>query len=826
MTLIRDLARWLIEAQPKRGNVSACLTVLAPTGFSVLMCVVLVPANVGLQYLAFFPVVVLAAVVGGFWSGVLTTTIGLLLVMSTPLHDSLSIATLQASLWFAAVFLLDGLIVSYCIGALHRCRLDCATQSVAGAEIQEKSMGLEVLQKITSHVPGVVYQYRLRPDGSSCFPFASEAMRDIYRVGPEEVREDATKAFAFHHPDDHDGIVASVKESARQLTPWRHEYRLKFDDGAVRWLFGDALPQREADGSVLWHGFITDISERKRAEEQLRIAASAFESQAGMMIVDANGVILRVNRAFTETTGYSAEETVGQTPRLLKSGRHDPAFYAAMWESILRTGSWQGEIWDRRKNGEIYPKWLTINAVKDADGAVSHYVGMHADISQRKAAEEEIRHLAFYDPLTQLPNRRLMQDRLRQALASSSRTGRVGALFLIDLDNFKSLNDTLGHDKGDQLLQQVAQRLVGCIREGDSVARLGGDEFVVLLEELSADPLEAGTQVETIGGKILATLNQTYLLADFAYHSTSSMGVSLFSGQRKGLDELLKQADLAMYQAKAAGRNRLRFFDPDMQAVVNARAALEADLRAGLENGQFLLYYQPQVSAEGRLMGAEMLLRWQHPERGLVSPDEFIPLAEETGLILPLGSWVLETACVQLVAWASRPDTAYLTLAVNVSAHQFRHPNFAEQTLALLDHTGANPQKLKLELTESLLLDDVEDTIAKMTTLKDRGVGFSLDDFGTGYSSLSYLKRLPLYQLKIDRSFVRDILTDPHDAAIARTIVALGQSLGLAVIAEGVETEGQRDFLGRQGCHAYQGYLFSRPLSLDGLEEFLKRNEV
>jgi diguanylate cyclase (GGDEF)-like protein/PAS domain S-box-containing protein len=561
-------------------------------------------------------------------------------------------------------------------------------------------------------------------------------------------------------------------------------------------------------------------AERKRADADLRIAATAFESQESMMITDAKGVILRVNRAFTDSTGYTAEEAVGQTPRLLQSGRHDAAFFAAMWDSIHRTRSWNGEVWNRRKSGEVYPEWLTINAVIGADGSVTHYVGAQTDITERKAAEDEIQNLAFHDPLTGLPNRRLLHDRLQHALAASTRSGCEGALLFIDLDNFKTLNDTLGHDKGDLLLLQVAQRLATCIREGDTVARLGGDEFVVILEDLSERPQEAATQAEAVSEKISATLNQTYWLAGHEHHSTASIGITLFNDHQDSINDLLKQADLAMYQAKAAGRNTLRFFDPDMQAAVMASSAMETELREAIQKDQLLLYYQAQVDGDGALTGAEALVRWQHPQRGLVSPTEFIPLAEVTGLILPLGHWVLETACVRLVAWAARAEMAHLTLAVNVSVRQFRHPDFVRQVLAVLDRTGADPKKLKLELTESLLVDDVEGTIAKMMTLKDRGVGFSLDDFGTGYSSLSYLKRLPLDQLKIDQSFVRDVLTDPNDAAIARTIVALAQSMGLRVIAEGVETEEQRAFLAQHGCHAFQGYLFSRPLPLDRFELF------
>ncbi len=442
---------------------------------------------------------------------------------------------------------------------------------------------------------------------------------------------------------------------------------------------------------------------------------------------------------------------------------------------------------------------------------------LRKQIKALQVAEDKINNLAFYDPLTHLPNRRLLIDRLQQALAACARSGHRGALLFIDLDNFKTLNDSLGHDVGDLLLSAVAHRLGVCVREGDTVARFGGDEFVVILEGLSDDTVEAAAQTETVAAKILATLAQPYQLSGHERNSTPSIGITLFTGHRDSIEDLLKRADLAMYQAKAAGRNNLRFFDPAMQAAVSARATMEADLRQAVREGQFLLHYQAQVDGSGRLIAAEALVRWQHPARGLVSPAEFIPLAEETGLILPLGEWVMRSACQQLVAWAAQPGRRDLSVSVNVSARQFRHPDFVAQVLEILGETGADPARLRLELTESLLLHDVEEVIARMSALQARGVEFSLDDFGTGYSSLSYLKRLPFSQLKIDQSFVRDVLTDPNDAAIARTIVALAHSMGLAVMAEGVETEEQREFLARQGCHAYQGYLFGRPGPADAL---------
>ncbi len=653
----------------------------------------------------------------------------------------------------------------------------------------------------------------------------SDELYRIYGVSPETFTPNTEAFFKLIHPDDQPAMQVWINAFDSGQNPGALEFRCIWPDGTIHYIAGQGELMLDAKGKLHQRaGTAQDITERKQAEADLRIAAAAFESQEGMMITDANKVILKVNRAFTEITGYTAEEAVGQTPKFLQSGRHNKDFYRAMWETIHRTGGWQGEVWDRHKNGKIFPKWLTITAVKSDNGTVTHYVGTHTDITERKAAEEQIAFLAYHDTLTGLPNRRLLLDRLKQSLAASARSGRYGALFLLDLDNFKTLNDTLGHDKGDLLLQQVAQQLLTCVREGDTVARLGGDEFVVMLDSLSESSEETATQAETVGVKMLATLNQPYRLAGNEIRSTPSIGVTLFGGHQNDLDELLKQADLAMYQSKTAGRNTLHFFDPKTQALMTDRAALEADLREGLRQRQFALYYQAQVVGDGRLTGAEVLVRWQHPQRGLVLPAEFIPLAEEAGLIQPLGHWVLEAACAQLVQWAAQPNTAHLTLAVNVSAKQLHQTDFVDQVLGVIGSTGANPHRLKLELTESLLVSNVETVIAKMNALKAHGVGFALDDFGTGYSSLSYLKRLPLDLLKIDRSFVRDILIDPNDAAIARMVIALAESLGLAVMAEGAEIDAQRDFLAHLGCHAYQGYLFGRPLPLDQFEVLLKRH--
>jgi diguanylate cyclase (GGDEF)-like protein/PAS domain S-box-containing protein len=577
------------------------------------------------------------------------------------------------------------------------------------------------------------------------------------------------------------------------------------------------------DGTKAVHTVLRDITTRKQAELELRIAATAFESQQGMLVTDGHWKILRVNQAFTDITGFSAEEAVGKTPSdLLRSGLHDAAFFEQMLADLGRSGTWQGEIWDRRKNGELFPGWFALTAIKDEQGQISHYVDTFTDITARKAAEEQIQNLAFFDPLTGLPNRRLLMDRLTLTMANHARDQHFGALLFVDLDNFKTLNDTHGHHMGDLLLQEVARRLSTCIRKGDTVARLGGDEFVVMLEDLGQLSLVAVTHAESVGDKVLSVLQQNYLLAGVVHHSTPSIGITLFGEHEEGIEEPLKRADLAMYQAKGAGRNTLRFFDPHMQAVVTARAVLEIGLREALAAHQLQLYYQPQIDGANRLTGAEALVRWLHPTRGMVSPAEFIPMAEDTGLILPLGLWVLDAACTQMAQWAHQPALAHLTVAVNVSPRQFQQNNFVDQVLAVLARTGARPERLKLELTESMLVSHIDGVIAKMTALKAVGVGFSLDDFGTGYSSLSYLKRLPLDQLKIDQGFVRDILTDPNDAAIAKMVIALGDSLGLAVIAEGVETEAQHQFLAQQGCQAYQGYWFSRPLPADAFEVFVE----
>jgi diguanylate cyclase (GGDEF)-like protein/PAS domain S-box-containing protein len=582
-------------------------------------------------------------------------------------------------------------------------------------------------------------------------------------------------------------------------------------------------------GGVAVH--LRDVTARHKAQEQLRLLESSIARLNDIVIITEAGPfnepgprIVFVNEAFERRTGYRREEVIGRTPRLLQGPGTQRKELDRIRAALEQWQPARVDVINYKKNGEPFWVDLEVSPVWDEQRRLTHWVAVGRDITERKTAEEKIQYLAFYDPLTKLPNRQLLLDRLQRALSDRDHP-REGALMFIDLDNFKVLNDTLGHQKGDQLLQQVAERLRSCVHRGDTVARLGGDEFVILIENNHHKPLEPSAAARAVSERILAKLGEPYVLSGHLHHSTCSIGVTLFGRAPWSVSELLKQADLAMYQAKNAGRNAVCFFDPEMQAVATANATLATDLREAWRDGQFLIDYQPQVGADGRMTGVEALLRWRHPERDLVPPAHFIPTAEETSLIIPIGRWVLEQACAQLAEWAKRPDRRHLSIAVNVSVKQFRHPDFVDEVMTAIANAGIAPHKLKLELTESLLAEGIEVTVAKMGSLKDMGVTLSLDDFGMGYSSLSYLKRLPLDQLKIDREFVKDILTDANDAAIARTIIGLAQSLGLSVIAEGVETQAQRAFLAQQGCYEYQGFLFCRPLPIDQLEKFMNEYE-
>lgn len=560
-------------------------------------------------------------------------------------------------------------------------------------------------------------------------------------------------------------------------------------------------------GIFLWQ------RESNQIGDDLRIAAIAFETQGMMMITDPYRIIIRVNQALTRFTGHPLSETIGKSADMLQSQRSHEALIESPWTVAQKTGSWQGEFWLQRQNGQTSPTWLTINAVRDKLNRITHYVGMLVDISKLKSAEEQVKELAYFDPLTKLPNRRMLIDRLRKALAHSLRTGKLGVLMFIDLDNFKNINDSMGHDKGDLLLCEVSRRLQANVRVEDTVARLSGDEFVVMLEGSHQDSQKVAQDARVVGEKFLASLSEPYQLAGYNAHSSASIGVALFGEQHDTLEAIFKRADLAMYQSKAAGRNALHFFDPNMQAAVDNRAAMELDLRTALDRNQLLLHYQLQVDETGEISGVEALIRWNHPEHGLLKPDSFIPIAEEIGMILPIGEWVLKSACQQLAEWSLLPEASKLRLAVNISPRQFHHPDFVERVRTILSDTGANPRLLELEITEGLLLLDIDDAIRKMEQLKknELGIGFTLDDFGIGYSSLSYLQRLPLDQIKIDRTFLVNIFMDKNDVAIVRSIISLANSMSLKVVAEGVESKAQRDFLHKLGCTSCQGYYFGEP---------------
>ncbi|MBK7768668.1 MAG: EAL domain-containing protein [Sulfuritalea sp.] len=572
-------------------------------------------------------------------------------------------------------------------------------------------------------------------------------------------------------------------------------------------------------GEVVLHTLWRDISGRQAADRRLRLLASVFErSGEAIMICDGQNRILEVNRTFCELTGYSADEIRGQNPRVLSAGRFTEAEFRAMWQAIDAENFWQGEIWDKRKDGSFYPKWLTIAALRNPAGEVDYYIGSFTDMSERKAAQERISHLALHDALTGLPNRYNLQGRLDQALATARRDSSHLALLFIDMDRFKHINDSLGHHVGDSLLQEVAARLTASVRDSDVVARLGGDEFVVVLTGIEA--AVAGSMAH----KILATVAQPYQIETHDLESSTSIGIAVFPDDGDDAETLMQNADTAMYHAKEAGRNNVQFFTTSMNQAAIERHELEGGLHLALERNEFELHFQPQVDSQGRVIGAEALLRWQSPEHGPVSPLYFIPLAEETGLILPIGHWVLATACAQIKAWSDDPRLSKLRLGVNVSPRQFREADFVEQIRGALETTGADPTRLKLELTESLVLDDVEQAIGKMLAVKKLGIALELDDFGTGYSSLSYLTRLPLDQLKIDRAFVLKLPDSISDCVVTKTIINLATGLGLTAIAEGVETAAQHDFLAQNGCHAYQGSLFSRPLSLAEFEQFLLKD--
>jgi diguanylate cyclase (GGDEF)-like protein/PAS domain S-box-containing protein len=634
--------------------------------------------------------------------------------------------------------------------------------------------------------------------------------RDIVGLSHYEIFPEISNRWREIHARGMAGEVISSDEDA---------FRRR--DGSVQWLKWDVRPWRTASeqigGIVI---FSEEITARKLAQDELRVAAKVFDSHEGMVVANRHGIVLRVNRAFCDITGYEEADLVGKSASILQANDEDPLIFVKVMRALKVDGFWKGEVWNKRKDGKPYVAWMTISTVPGSDNKPTHYVAVCADITESKRAEANIHELAYYDPLTHLPNRRSLYRQLGRLLGNARRANALHAVIFMDLDNFKVLNDTRGHDAGDELLREAAARIKQQLRGWDMVARIGGDEFVMMLEDLGEDIKAAVIHAGAVAEKLRQALAEPYMLRGSLLHSSASLGIALFRGSDESLDSVLQHADLAMYQAKAAGRNCLRFFDPTMQTALDLRSTLEADLRQAVGTGQLRLHYQPQVDETGKLFGAEALLRWVHPVRGMVSPGEFIPLAEDTGLILPIGLWVLQSACAQLQAWATRPVLRDLRLAINVSALQFRLASFVDLVRDTAAKSGADTRRLTLEITESVMLGDMQDTLDKMSELKALGICFSVDDFGTGNSSLSYLSRLPLDELKIDQSFVANLPDSHNDAVIAQTIIRMATSLGLSVVAEGVETGPQQLFLRENGCRLHQGFLISRPLPLPEFELF------
>ncbi|MGO3405957.1 EAL domain-containing protein [Marinomonas sp.] len=556
-----------------------------------------------------------------------------------------------------------------------------------------------------------------------------------------------------------------------------------------------------------------EITERKAVESELRIAATAFQTQDGILISDADNKIIRVNSAFEAITGYKESEVIGALPSVISSGRHPKSFYREMFQRIKENGSWEGEVWNRRKNGEIFPEWLSISIVKDDEGVLTHYVATFKDISESKANERRINQLNYYDSLTRLPNRRMLTEEIDYLLTHIDLKCRRSAILFIDLDHFKDVNDLRGHHLGDLLLQQVASRLMDATRSGDSVARFSGDEFVVILEDvdISLNPDRIAYRAKHVANKIMTSLGQPFELNEQPYSMTASIGIAIFGQDAIGSDEIIKQAEMAMYEAKGLGRNHVCFYAPQMHEKILERVTLDSSFRLALQRNEFVLHFQPQWSRERKMIGVEALVRWIHPEKGMIPPGVFIPFAEESKLILPLGRWVMQSAMAQLACWQETTQLRDLVMSINVSVLQFTTVDFVSEVEEALTQTGVNPAQIQLELTESMLVRDQLDIIQKMQALKKLGVLISLDDFGTGYSSLSYLQQLPIDQLKIDQSFTRAIEESDKQASLAASIIGLGHNLGMEVIAEGVETQAQFDWLKNHGCDLYQGFLLGRP---------------
>ncbi len=689
-----------------------------------------------------------------------------------------------------------------------------------GRRISRKlGSAMRELEDVAASVPGVIFTYRRSASGEDSFPFASPAILDVVGLRAEDVaRNSALFGVRVHHADI-SWLRREMVRSGRELTPWRGEFRYHHPEKGERWIEANSRPRAKADGSVVWHGFAADVTERKRAEAILRNAAAVLANTGeGVVVTDLDGMVTSVNPAFTSITGYSETEVLGQNLRIVRSERYDPSFLESMWQTLKAAGSWQGEIWSQRKTGETYPKWVTISTVQDKHGQPVGYVGTLTDITQLKATERRLEQLATHDPLTGLPNRLILQSRLEHALARARRHGQNGAVLFLDLDRFKTVNDSLGHSAGDQVLCTISKRLRASIREIDTLTRLGGDEFVILLEDLPGPEYVA----QVARGLIEQVLEPVILNEGQEIFISTSIGISLYPADGETPEDLIRNADAALYLAKEDGRGGFRFFTDELTKFASARLDLETRFRRAIERHEFVLHYQPLVSLhDRRVTGVEALVRWRDPERGIVAPAQFIALAEDTGLIVALGNWVLRTACAQMKAWRDS-GLSCGSISVNLSPVQFRHGNIVGQIERVLEETGLPGTALELEITEGALMHATSDAEEKLHCLREMGVRISIDDFGTGYSSLAYLKRFPIDVLKIDQGFVRGIVHDATDRQIVITLISLANSLNFESVAEGIETEEQAAFLIKQGCGSGQGYLFGKAVSAEEMEVLMR----